>query len=90
MKCTCMDYAIRRTHCKHILMVLLKVYRLPFNSPMFRSLNTSSEQRIEARTFARVVDPSVLVPKAIREKILSISHRIHPEAAPVVENNTQR
>lgn len=71
-------------------MVLLKVYRLPFDSIILRSLSTTAAQRIEARTFARVVDPSVLVPREIREKILSISHRNHSEAPPIVENTTAR
>lgn len=90
MKCTCMDYAIRRTHCKHILMVLLKVYRLPCDSQMFRSLHTTPILRLHARSNARLVDPSILVPKEIRQKILSISHHGHPELEPSDENTTKR
>lgn len=69
-----MDHAIRRTHCKHILMVLLKVYRLGFDNPMFQKLTTTREERIRARSSGRVVDPSVLVPTIIRERILKLSH----------------
>lgn len=72
-------------------MILLKVYRLPFNSPIFKRLQTTTAERIEARTHARVVDPSVLVPREIREKILSITNRNHPQAAPsVVDKSTSR
>lgn len=91
IKCSCMDYAIRRVHCKHILMILLKVYRLPYDNPIFRRLQTSAPERIEARTHARVVDPSVLVPREIREKILSITQRNHPQAAsPSIDKTTER
>lgn len=68
-----MDHRIRGTHCKHILMVLLKVYRLRWDSPMFRSLYTSTEERLLARSSGRNVDRSVLVPTSIREKILKLT-----------------
>ncbi|KAI8646317.1 hypothetical protein BD408DRAFT_410553 [Parasitella parasitica] len=71
--CTCMDYRIRHTHCKHILMVLLKVYRLCLDSPMFQKLSTSRDERMRAKSSSRIVDPSVLVPAKIREKILRLS-----------------
>ncbi|CAO3633924.1 unnamed protein product [Mucor hiemalis] len=91
IKCTCMDYAIRRVHCKHILMVLFKVYRLPCSHSMFKSLTTNREQRLEARSLGRVVDPSVLVPPEIRQKIMSIAYKNHPDAAPAAEEQaTQR
>ncbi|KAI8969716.1 hypothetical protein BDB01DRAFT_816447 [Pilobolus umbonatus] len=73
IKCSCMDYALRRGHCKHILMILLKVYHLPFEHPWYKSLKSSMDQRSEALVcYAKTVDPSVLVPADIREKILSI------------------
>ncbi|GAN09618.1 RING finger domain protein, partial [Mucor ambiguus] len=73
ISCSCMDHRVRRTHCKHILMVLLKVYRLGLNSPMFQSLRTSSADRLLARNNGRNVDRSVLVPTSIREKILKLT-----------------
>jgi hypothetical protein len=88
-----MDYAIRTTHCKHILMVLLKVYHAPCSSPLYQTLTTSRQTRLEARFTARVVDPSILVPNEIRQKILSLSHVNHPDAAakpPVVEEDTNK
>ncbi|CEG65615.1 hypothetical protein RMATCC62417_02364 [Rhizopus microsporus] len=76
MKCTCMDYALRRTHCKHILMILLKVYRLPYDNPLYQSLHTKKEERIHARSFCRQVDPSVLVPEDIRERIMKTMYGV--------------
>lgn len=63
-------------------MVLLKVYRLPYDSPLFRKLSTRKEERIMARSTGHVVDPSVLVPLHIRNKILSLTHDGYPEAEP--------
>lgn len=83
-----MDHALRRRHCKHILMILLKVYRVPFNSPLFHSLNTTRQERYEARTFSRAIDPSVLVPEEVKQKVLQIGYQNHPDAAPVVEEIT--
>lgn len=80
-----MDYAIRRVHCKHILMVLFKVYRLPCSHSMFRSLTTNREQRLEARSLGHVVDPSVLIPPEIRRKIMAIVYKNHPDAAAPAE-----
>lgn len=77
-----MDYRIRRRHCKHILMVLLKVYRLPFNSPLFLKLSTQKEERIMARSTGNVVDPSILVPLEVRNKILSLTYEGHPDVDP--------
>ncbi|RCH77563.1 hypothetical protein CU098_002224, partial [Rhizopus stolonifer] len=74
IKCTCMDYSIRRKHCKHILMVLLKVYRLPCDSPLFKSLSTDSAERLHARRFCQQVDPSVLVPPEARERIMKLMY----------------
>lgn len=69
-----MDYSIRRKHCKHILMVLLKVYRLPCDSPLFKSLSTDSAERLHARRFCQQVDPSVLVPPEARERIMKLMY----------------
>lgn len=71
-------------------MALLKVYRAPCNSPLYQSLNTTRDQRLAARSTARTVDPSVLVPQEIRQKILSITHKSHPDAAPVVDENIDK
>ncbi|KAI8352452.1 hypothetical protein EDC96DRAFT_517986 [Choanephora cucurbitarum] len=72
ISCTCMDFGFRKSYCKHILMVLMKVYRLPLSDPMFQSLKTSREQRIDARQTGNIADPSVLVPEDIRKKIMTI------------------
>jgi hypothetical protein len=66
-------------------MVLFKVYRLNCSSPLFGSLSTRKEDRIEARSSARIVDPSILVPEEIRRKILNISYQNHPDASPPKE-----
>ncbi|EPB82273.1 hypothetical protein HMPREF1544_10994 [Mucor circinelloides 1006PhL] len=79
ISCSCMDYRIRRTHCKHILMVLLKVYRLGVDSNMLQSLYTSPDERLRARSSGRLVDRSVLIPTSIREKILKLTNE-SPEA----------
>ncbi|KAK4519506.1 Elongation of fatty acids protein 2 [Mucor velutinosus] len=89
ISCSCMDHIIRRTHCKHILMVLLKVYRLGLDSPMFQSLRTSNEDRLRARSGGRNVDHSVLVPTAIREKILKLTTG-HSEAHSTEQVNERR
>lgn len=52
---------------------------------MFRSLNTNREQRLEARSLGHVVDPSVLIPPEIRQKIIAIAYKNHPDAAPAEE-----
>ncbi|CEP17783.1 hypothetical protein [Parasitella parasitica] len=80
--CTCMDYRIKHTHCKHILMVLLKVYRLCVDSPMFQRLTTSRDERMLARSNGRIVDPSVLVPAKIRDKILKLTHEGQEQEEP--------
>ncbi|KAG2232136.1 hypothetical protein INT48_008878 [Thamnidium elegans] len=88
IKCSCMDFALRRVHCKHILMVLLKVYRLPIDNLMFRTLSPNKALRLESRSYRRTVDPSILVPEEIRQKILSIGYQNHPDAKPIVPENT--
>ncbi|KAI9272232.1 hypothetical protein EDC94DRAFT_595805 [Helicostylum pulchrum] len=88
VKCTCMDFCIRRVHCKHILMVLLKVYRLPIDNLMFRTLSPNRELRLQSRSYGRTVDPSVLIPENVRQKILSIGFQNHPDAKPTEPENT--
>ncbi|KAG0734979.1 hypothetical protein G6F57_014674 [Rhizopus arrhizus] len=85
IKCTCMDYSMRKTHCKHILMVLLKVYCLPFDSPLYRSLSTKKDERIHARSFCQQVDPSVLVPEEARERIMKLMYGSSEEIAALSE-----
>ncbi|KAI8885803.1 hypothetical protein K501DRAFT_68179 [Backusella circina FSU 941] len=73
MSCNCVDYRYKRLHCKHILTVLLKVYRLHFSSNLFKSLNTSAADRKAAmENNMSMIDPSVLVSREAREKILNV------------------
>ncbi|KAI9281603.1 hypothetical protein BY458DRAFT_499080 [Sporodiniella umbellata] len=79
MKCTCVDHSLRRNFCKHILMVLLRVYRLPYQSAMFQKLSTKKEDRLNARSLCQPVDPSILVPDETKERILKIMRGDTPE-----------
>ncbi|KAI7904525.1 uncharacterized protein BX663DRAFT_502686 [Cokeromyces recurvatus] len=79
ISCTCMDNRMRRRHCKHILMILFKVYRLPSSSPLYHTLKTTREQRLIARSTHALVDPTVLVPATIRQRILNLTHEKHPD-----------
>ena len=90
IKCTCMDFALRHRHCKHILMTFIKVYRLPWQSKMFKSLRSTKEDREQARAHSPLVDPSVLVPKAIRERIMRSLYKNHPDAGPSNEPKPER
>ncbi|KAI8347640.1 hypothetical protein BD560DRAFT_410884 [Blakeslea trispora] len=72
--CTCMDYNIKRTYCKHILMVLIKVYRLPLDDPMLKSLTTSRAQRLAIMQSEATADPSVFVPEEIQKKVMNIMY----------------
>ncbi|KAL0086212.1 hypothetical protein J3Q64DRAFT_1738688 [Phycomyces blakesleeanus] len=58
MSCTCFDHRMRRTMCKHIIMVLLKVFRLPSNSIIFLGRGVTQRQ-IEAVFETRIPDVSV-------------------------------
>ncbi|KAI9469103.1 MAG: hypothetical protein EXX96DRAFT_590459 [Benjaminiella poitrasii] len=89
MSCDCMDHRIRRGHCKHILMILLKVYRLAYDSPLFHSLKTTKEERLTAKNSQVLVDPSILVPLDIRQKILSLTNKNQPNSI-IDEKNTVR
>ncbi|KAI8079089.1 uncharacterized protein B0P05DRAFT_470126 [Gilbertella persicaria] len=82
ISCTCMDHSIRRSYCKHILMILVKVYRLPFIDLMFKSLSTKPDQRIQARQHSSIIDPSVLVSEEIQKKVMGIYYHNHePESS---------
>ncbi|KAI7848695.1 hypothetical protein BDC45DRAFT_522467 [Circinella umbellata] len=47
LKCTCRDQIFRRTHCKHILLVLLKVFHVNARSRACHTLSLSRNELIE-------------------------------------------
>lgn len=58
--------------------------------PMFQSLRTTRDQRINARSSGRVVDPSVLIPANVRQRIMRYTHHSHPELDTVEEEVAER
>ncbi|KAI9489567.1 hypothetical protein BDB00DRAFT_842540 [Zychaea mexicana] len=42
LSCACHDFRYRRTHCKHILLVLIKVFHVNSSSPACQSMHLSS------------------------------------------------
>ncbi|KAI8372797.1 uncharacterized protein BYT42DRAFT_46309 [Radiomyces spectabilis] len=77
IKCNCRDFIYRRNHCKHILMVLLKVFHLPAASPAFRSLNLSPE--LLQDMFSKAMpDPGVLVDEHIQKAIKAKLYHVEP------------
>ncbi|KAI9033532.1 hypothetical protein CLU79DRAFT_724213 [Phycomyces nitens] len=55
MSCNCFDHRMRRTMCKHIIMVLLKVFNLPSNSIIFLEKKITNQQ-IKAIFETRIPD----------------------------------
>ncbi|CAO3651932.1 unnamed protein product [Cunninghamella blakesleeana] len=86
LSCSCLDFRYRRVHCKHLLAVLLKTFRLPITSPMFTNLNPNSQ--VLQEIFEKCIpDPSSFVPEELQS---IISKRINGEPEDDTNINTQR
>ncbi|SAL99288.1 hypothetical protein [Absidia glauca] len=83
--CSCRDFIHRRRHCKHILVILLKMFHLHPSSPIFRTIKPS--QNVLRDIFSTCIpDPTALVPEALKALI---DKKMHGE--PVnVEIKTER
>ncbi|KAL1933069.1 hypothetical protein VTP01DRAFT_8747 [Rhizomucor pusillus] len=68
MSCDCHDYIFRRMHCKHILLVLMRVFSAPPISPAFKSTKISKAAALELFANSKP-DPSVMVGPEIKELI---------------------
>lgn len=53
LSCSCIDFALRRNPCKHMLFVYLKVLRLPSHMPIYSRLTLSIEELREVFAAAR-------------------------------------
>ncbi|ORZ21364.1 hypothetical protein BCR42DRAFT_407403 [Absidia repens] len=65
LSCTCRDFLHRRAHCKHILTILLKVFRLHPSSPIFTTLYPSLNTLHEIFS-SRVPDPASFIPQELK------------------------
>ncbi|CAO3588061.1 unnamed protein product [Absidia cylindrospora] len=68
LSCACVDFRYRRRHCKHILMILLKLFHLPPSSPIFHTLRPS--QSVLRDIFSSCIpDPTALIPEELKALI---------------------
>ncbi|KAI8881741.1 hypothetical protein K501DRAFT_300395 [Backusella circina FSU 941] len=86
MSCSCIDFTSRSSPCKHILMLLLKVYRLDFTSPLYRSLSSTSEQRKDA-IMKSTHDPSAFVSDAVRQRINQVLYQSSTASRPIAQQH---
>ncbi|KAF7723958.1 hypothetical protein EC973_001474 [Apophysomyces ossiformis] len=86
ISCTCMDHRMRGAHCKHILMILLKVFRLRPTAKAFRSL-TLSRTDVEEMYDNCVPDPSVLADEQLKQKI---NEKIYGPPSPTTTATVER
>ncbi|ORZ03049.1 hypothetical protein BCR43DRAFT_520263 [Syncephalastrum racemosum] len=68
MMCDCYDFRYRRSHCKHLLMILIKVYHASVRSRAFESLRLSQTTR--AQLFSQcTVSPEIMVNEKVYQAI---------------------
>ncbi|CAO3588073.1 unnamed protein product [Absidia cylindrospora] len=68
LSCSCRDFIHRRTHCKHILMILLKMFRLHPSSPVFTTMNPSMNTLRDIFSSC-VPDPGSFIPQELKDTI---------------------
>ncbi|KAG0168464.1 hypothetical protein DFQ30_004732 [Apophysomyces sp. BC1015] len=81
-----MDYRMRRTHCKHILMILIKVFHLSPSAKAFRYLTLSHEDLQKMYTTC-TPDPSVLADEQLQKLI---NTKMYGPETPVPNENIER
>ncbi|KAI8097615.1 uncharacterized protein BX664DRAFT_258347, partial [Halteromyces radiatus] len=65
LSCSCADFRYRRRHCKHMLMILLKMFSLPATSPIFQTMTPSHD--VLRQIFSTCApDPSTLIPEELK------------------------
>ncbi|CDH61417.1 ring finger domain-containing protein [Lichtheimia corymbifera JMRC:FSU:9682] len=73
MKCDCFDHRYRRLHCKHLLLVLARVFHVERGSPAYVKLLLTNEELQEV--FANCApDPTVMVDDDVKALINSKMH----------------
>ncbi|KAI8327790.1 hypothetical protein BC941DRAFT_446312 [Chlamydoabsidia padenii] len=83
VRCSCRDFIYRRAHCKHVLMILLKMFHLQPSSPIFATLHPA--QNVLKDIFSTCIpDPAALVPEELKNLI---DKKLHGEP---VQVKTQR
>ncbi|CDS06873.1 hypothetical protein LRAMOSA09398 [Lichtheimia ramosa] len=82
MKCNCLDYRYRRLHCKHLLLVLARVFHVQKGSPAYSKLHLTNQELQDV--FANCTpEPSVMVSDTVKELI---NNKLH--GVPVVEEES--
>ncbi|CDS06872.1 hypothetical protein LRAMOSA09397 [Lichtheimia ramosa] len=68
MTCTCIDFVTRHLHCKHLLLILARVFNLTGESPAYASLSLTNEELHEMFSNCSPA-PGVMVDERVKAAI---------------------
>ncbi|KAI7880321.1 hypothetical protein K492DRAFT_76399 [Lichtheimia hyalospora FSU 10163] len=89
LKCSCYDYRYRRVHCKHLLLVLARVFHVHGGSPAYSKLSLSKKEL--EKVFANCApDPAIMVDDTVKAIIDNELHGVPVQAEEEEDSSVNR